>query len=54
MTLKKIVTHEKSPYYWGLGLTVVCAGFALGLPGEVGGLLTIVGLAFYGFRAKLK
>lgn len=54
MDWQKIFTHDKAPYWFGVGLTVSCFGFALGLPGEVGGILTIVGLAFYSFRAKLK
>lgn len=48
--IKTIITHEKAPMYWGVILTLASAGFALGMPGEIGGIFTILGLAFYAFR----
>ena len=54
MKLLEMIKHDKAPFWVILFLTVMNAGFALGLPGEIGGVLTIIGAAFLVFRNMLK
>ena len=51
---RDIITHEKAPSYAVLTLSIVCGAIAVGVPAEVGGIFTILGLAFLMFRKALK
>ena len=48
------ITKDEAPYHVAVALTVSCAGFALGMPGEIGGILTVLSIGFMVFRKVLK
>lgn len=51
---KKIIGSKLAPEVAVAVLGAFCAGFALGLPGEIGGALTILSISFLVFRWQLK
>ena len=54
MILSKIVNYKHADQIAIVILSAFCIGFALGLPGAVGGVLAILGAAYLTFRWKLR